>query len=505
MLYSDAVFCTASGAPRGFVQPHKLSGMPSDTPLLVGLSGGADSTLLLHLAVRWAADAGARVYAAHLHHGIRGTEADRDEAFCRETAARLGVPLFVGRADVPAAAALSGDSLETAARKVRYAFFASIMTGCAGDGVSVTYIPAGDEPRPAALPLLLTAHHADDQLETVLLRLFRGAGVKGLGGIPPVREVPGGRVIRPLLRCTRADVLAACARLGLTFVTDSTNLTGDASRTALRREILPALRTLYGEGVPEAAAVRLSDAAREDNDCLESIAGAWYASHGADGLLPDGLSGLHPAILNRVLLLAYRDAVRRSLPENVDGLPADRTLTAAHLTALRTLVREAAPHSGADLPRGLRAVIGDAPERRLTFCLSDKAKAVPCTAIGLRLGDNPWGSLVIRLETAEQPPAGGREGKELLAEGYFPLSVLDGPLTARPREAGDLILCHGMHKSLKKLYCDRHVPVALRARLPLICTENGVLWAPLAAFADGYPAPVSGPALHITLRDADRP
>lgn len=514
MPYSDTAFCRASGAPHGFVQPHNLSGLSPDAPLLVAFSGGADSTLLLHLCVRYASGTGARVYAAHLNHGMRGAEADRDEAFCRAEAARLGVPLFVGHADVPAEAAASGESPETAARRVRYDFFASVMAGAGKNDTRIPteYVPAPDaQSRPDALPLLLTAHHADDQLETVLLRLLRGTGIKGLGGIPPVRPLagvpagrPAGYVIRPLLRCTKSDILTACERLGLSYVTDSTNLVPDTTRNALRCEVIPALNRLAGDGVPASAALRVSDSAREDADCLDQLAFAWYEEHKTTGGVPvKQLNSLHPAICGRVLLSAYREAVSRTggcEPEG--GLPADRTLTAAHLDALRTLCRQARPHSETVLPFGFRAAIGDAPDCLLTFSpppARPDSQAVP-GEVTLHKGDNPVGGYIVRLEVVSVPYEGSGVP---IAEGFFPVPPADVPLTARLRRPGDRILCHGMHKSLKKLYCDRHIPLVIRDALPVICTPDGILWAPLCAFADGWPAPVTGDALRITITTQD--
>ncbi len=191
--------------PTLFTSPATLSGLPPATPLLVAFSGGADSRLLLELTVDWARANGAPVTAAHLHHGIRGAEADRDEAFCRGVAAAHGIAYVCERADIPARAARSGRSLELEARLARYAFFSRVMQA-------------------RGIPLLLTAHHADDQLETLLLRLLRGSGTHGLAGIPPVRPCAGRAPAPPLLTATRQDILDACRARGLTYVTDSTNL-----------------------------------------------------------------------------------------------------------------------------------------------------------------------------------------------------------------------------------------------------------------------------------------
>ena len=159
-------------------------GIPTNVPLLVAYSGGADSSLLLALAKAYGELHQVPVFAAHLHHGIRGAEADRDLNFCRQTARGLGIPLFEKRVDIPALAHVSGKSLETEAREQRYAFFHEIMEA-------------------KKIPLLLTAHHADDQLETLLFRFLRGCGTKGVGGIPKVR---------PLAYGTADEVDAYCKR-----------------------------------------------------------------------------------------------------------------------------------------------------------------------------------------------------------------------------------------------------------------------------------------------------
>ena len=113
--------------PSGFKSPALLSGMSEDTPILVGLSGGADSSALLHMLSVYREQSGAKIYAAHVNHGIRGAEADRDEEFCREYAGSLGIEIFVLRADVPALAKERGESVETAARGLRYSYFEQIM------------------------------------------------------------------------------------------------------------------------------------------------------------------------------------------------------------------------------------------------------------------------------------------------------------------------------------------------------------------------------------------
>ena len=138
--------------PIGFTSPDILSGLPKDTPILVAFSGGADSSALLSMTVEYARQSGAKIYAAHVNHCIRGDEADRDEEFCRKVAAGYGIEIFVLRADVPKLARERGESIETAARNVRYEFFSDIM-------------------KKHSIPILATAHNANDNLETVIFNI----------------------------------------------------------------------------------------------------------------------------------------------------------------------------------------------------------------------------------------------------------------------------------------------------------------------------------------------
>ena len=163
---------------RAFIDEHHL--LDGVRSLLVAFSGGADSTLLLTLLSEYQTIS---IAAAHLNHGIRGAEGDRDEAFCRTFCSERNIPFYASRADIPSLAAAHGCGIEETAREVRYAYFESLQ-------------------REYGLDTIATAHHADDNLETVVMHLVRGTGLDGLCGIPPVR----GNIIRPLLCCTRNQI-----------------------------------------------------------------------------------------------------------------------------------------------------------------------------------------------------------------------------------------------------------------------------------------------------------
>ncbi|SEB65011.1 tRNA lysidine(34) synthetase TilS [Terriglobus roseus] len=200
----------------------------------VGVSGGADSTALLLTLHEQAAAFGIGISAAHLHHGIRGAEADGDLAFLRELCARLDIPLHVEHAEVTAGNPASADaasrarqgereSLEEAARNTRLAFFDRLMA--AGTATAVA-----------------TAHTEDDQAETVMMKLLRGAWTEGLGGISPVVDRASGRIIRPLLNATRAHVVSFLQDKDQTWREDSSNSSDKHTRNRVRAQLMPLLR-----------------------------------------------------------------------------------------------------------------------------------------------------------------------------------------------------------------------------------------------------------------------
>ena len=213
--------------------------------VLVGFSGGADSTALLD---RLSGMSGYSVAAVHVNHGIRGEEAIRDREFCRGFCRDRGIPFFCLDADVPAMRR-QGESLETAARRVRYGYFAAVM---------------GEQ----GYPLLAVAHNADDNLETVLFRLCRGTGLRGLCGIPPVRAFGNGYLVRPLLGVSREEILRYLEERGLSYVTDSTNEETDAARNRLRLTVIPALRAATGD--PVAGVTRMTRLLAADSRYLEA-------------------------------------------------------------------------------------------------------------------------------------------------------------------------------------------------------------------------------------------
>ncbi|MBQ8849936.1 MAG: tRNA lysidine(34) synthetase TilS [Clostridia bacterium] len=434
--------------PKDFTSPHLLSGLPEDTPILVGFSGGADSTALLHMLASYGKRYGAPIYAAHVNHGIRGAEADRDERFCRSVCDTLGIKIFVLNADVPAIAERTGESIETAARGVRYDFFERVM-------------------EENGIVLLATAHNANDNLETMIFNLARGTSLSGMCGIPEVRSCGAGTVIRPILRMPKEDILSFCGVNGLEFVTDSTNTDTDYTRNRIRAEIIPALCEINSGAVRNAA--RLSRTLVADSLCLESMKNM-FSEELCEGYSAETekLNGSPDAIVNRVLVSLYAE------------LSEGGSLEWTHIDALRRLAREGVPHSSVTLPRGIEAVIEN---RRLIFRKAEKSADVEAYSIPLCDGINPISQTNCEIVIVNSQNTKNIYKNSILLSIDF--ATINGSLYARSRLAGDRILMGGMHKSVKKLMCDKKIPLDIRSRLPVICDGDGIVAIPFIGIRDG--------------------
>ena len=214
---------------RRLIHPTRPPTLPIDTKLLqpglrlaVGLSGGADSVALLCALQQRSGELGLVLHAAHLHHGLRGEEADADLAFARALAGKLGLAFHEARVDTKGEADKAGETIEEAARRLRYGWFRELMASGEVDAVA-------------------TAHTRDDQAETVLAKFLRGAWTEGLSGIHPAIEFPEGRILRPFLGATRAEVEAYLKALGQGWREDSSNRHLTFTRNRLRHELLPLL------------------------------------------------------------------------------------------------------------------------------------------------------------------------------------------------------------------------------------------------------------------------
>ena len=398
-------------------------GVSATDGVLVALSGGADSAaLLLELHKLQKNGRISRLEAAHLHHGIRGKEADADADFVRSLCERLSVPLILEYADVPNAAKETGESLELAARRIRYAFLERARTE-------------------RGLSCIATGHHRDDQAETLLLHLLRGTGTDGLAGM----RARTGHVIRPLLYTSKEEILAYLSERGETYCTDSTNFVQDATRNRIRHTVIPALET-----VNPAAKKALAEAAAhvaEDADYLNELAAQAKRDCGSDR---KKLSALPRPIRLRVLrdMLPYRDYTAADM-ERLDALLSGQT------------------GDTATLKNGVAAWL-DADSLRIGIQKAE-AYAIPVPDTGsVRL---PNGTLFAERVGHANIPCGGNDA-------YIDADRLVGTVTVRSPKEGDRFTPLGMHgsKLLSDYFTDRKVPRYDR-HIPIVCDEAGIVFA----------------------------
>jgi len=311
------------------IAEHEL--IPREGALVVGVSGGPDSVALLDFLVGYRARSGApggEIIAAHVNHGLRGEESDGDQAFVESLAGRLGTRFMTARIEASKLRE-RGDSIETASRKLRYAALRRMAAAARTTRIAV-------------------AHTSDDQAETVLLRLIRGAGLTGLSGMLPLRKIHGLDVIRPLLTTTREQVLEYLDQRGLLeYRMDSSNLSTDPRRNFVRLEILPRIRTMNPSIrdtlLREAARFREVDAylAAEASLALPGL----YRSREAGKIELDAEGLLHYPVLLCKYILRY--ALQELNGEALD-------LSTAHIDALHSLLASS-PGRSVDVPMGIRA------------------------------------------------------------------------------------------------------------------------------------------------------
>ena len=429
--------------------------------VLVAVSGGADSLALLHLLSHAREDHGCEVVAVHVHHGMRGASAEADVGFLEETCREWNVPLEVVRADVPRLAREHRISVEEAGRDARYKAFGDVAArrGC---------------------ERVATAHTADDQAETVLMRLFRGAGLDGLAGIPRRRPLragePSPEVVRPLLNVWRRDIEAYCQAHKLEPRLDVTNLDRRYRRSRIRLELIPKLEE-YDPHLKRHL-VRLAAQAASEKELLHAQAQALYGRSAIRstalgyelGLSVAELGTAPPALVRRVIRLAFREL---RLPD------MDREAEFVERVSERVSGERRAP---LDLPGKRLRVVRE--KDAIWFVLADRRTLLPPSEVEVSVGETwlpEWGfkfkvAATKRPTDARQPPD----------RVYVDEQTVNGSLVLRPPRRGDRFTPLGSPGSrlLSDVFTDKKVPRAERERWPVIVDETGIVWVVGLAVAD---------------------
>ena len=401
-------------AVRDYIRAHHIF---RPGPVVVAVSGGADSTALLLVLADLADELGIVLHVAHFDHRTRPKQSAEDADFVAKLANRVGAPIRVGRAEKPT-------KTEDAARIARYEF----LRRAAGE-IGATAIATG--------------HTRDDQAETVLLHLTRGSGLAGLAGMRPLRE----GIARPLLAIGRQDTAAVCRAARIRPRADSTNRSLRFARNRVRLEVLPRLAKINPRASEALARFAAAAAELQIEDDVD-VAQALSRARDNDAVV---IAALAPATRSRALAMAWRDAT-------------GRVLGARHRKALEALAATEDGSRSLDLPGGraireygLLRIVGDGPVEP-----SD-----PATPLELEreIIWNGWRFVL-----------GGRPTEKGAQEALLPKNLLR-KLVVRQRLPGDRTTS-GQRKKLQDLFTDAKIPASQRRRWPVIASGNGVWWVP---------------------------
>ncbi len=468
---------------RGWLHTRDL--LQPEIPWVVGVSGGPDSALLLHVmcaisereALQW------KLHAAHFHHGLRGAEADADAEFVSELADQLGVPFHTARADIRAEVERGGGSTEEVARDRRYEFLERVALRTGSERVAV-------------------AHHADDNAETVLHRICRGTGLRGLAGIRDVRPIrPNShvRIVRPLLGQRRATIEALCAELGLKLRIDSTNRSPEFTRGRIRHTVMPLLAEQLNPNVSEAL-LRLAEHARMLGSYLEDAATRTF-----DSLVVTQGDG--QIVLNTRALLSKQRIIQAEVVRRAVSLVLGREqdLGFAHVEAILRLAED--PTSGKEVH-----VPGPVAVRKLYDRLEfgPLSQQEPLPDLGTTYVNCPGRTALPLLGVALTAEIGAVDAERVAAlrrntnpnEEWLDFAAIQPPLLVRGRQEGDRFHPLGAPgaKTIGDFLGEQKIDPRVRARTGILCDQQGPLWViPLRIDERAKLHPQTREALRLTL------
>lgn len=435
--------------------------LPSEGRLVLGVSGGADSVALLHAISQINASRNHpwKLHVGHLHHGIRGKEADEDALFVSNLAAELGLPVTVERVDVPGLAKIRQMSLEEAAREARYAYLERLCLHTESQ-------------------YILLAHHADDNAETVLHRVLRGTGLRGLAGIAPVRLLSPGsdiRIVRPLLKFRKQQVVDFLRERGLSWREDHSNTETSQTRNRLRHEVLPLLETKINNQVKEAL-LRLAEQARATDAYLSETAQRTLETlviSRNDCELAVNL----PALLKRSRVI-QAELVRQAFLWLQVG---EQSIDRRHVMAVLRLAETSRSNKRINLPG--RLTVSRSYDRLVFSLPNGQGPSEEFMEISVKVpGRTILRRRKIWLETqqldfSQEILQKARDKHDAWTE-YVDYNQVSYPLIIRPRKVGDRFWPLGGpgSKKLSDFFSERKIELRERSQIGLVCDQLGPIW-----------------------------
>ncbi len=409
---------------KNAINKHNM--FDESTTVTVALSGGADSVALLHALFTLKDELSINVEAAHLNHKIRGQDADDDEAFVVDFCKNLGVKLFVEHIDVPLVATNSKESLELAARNVRYEFLNSVSKG-----------------------VIATAHTANDNIETLLFNMSRGAGLDGLCGIPPKRD----NIIRPLIYVTRQEVENYCAQNNLKFCNDKTNADVSYARNRIRHNVVPELLMVNDNAVQNVS--RLCSNISDDAKFLNSLTNEAFLKATVNG-------GLDVSCL-----LEQQLPIRRRMVAKLCELKTGLVPEEVHISAICSLC---------ELNGNRVSFKGDYEATVRKGILRLEKKVIRHKNEAIKVEKFPF--KVENIEISKLLLKNTDKFNSLLLKNALDYDKICGELILRHKVSGDKLkqVDRNVTKTLKKLFNESDMSAQQKSEVYVLADDNGVVW-----------------------------
>lgn len=399
--------------------------------VVVAVSGGADSMCLLHFFNKFLSNKNLNIICAHVNHGIRGAEADRDEAFVREFCEKNNINSVFAHFNVPETAKKTGESEEQCGRRLRYEFFSSVCPNAK----------------------IATAHNMNDSVETFLFNFARGTGLKGLTGIPPVRD----NIIRPLSECTREEIEQYLSDEGISYVTDSTNLSDEYSRNKIRHNIVPVLEEL-NQGFYSVFSGCVSTLTDSENYIAEKTQQAFIKVKTDEGFSVSEILCLDKVIQDRVII-------------KIAEFFGSFDISFRHVEIIKSFLSS----GGVLMLPGEITVASDGKK------LYKSEKNLPDIYIFepyfAEKSEYEFLCCKLIVEAVDKKDANYYNIKKLHSEGYADADKLTGAVFRSRKEGDRFKFPNADHsKSLKNLFKEKNILPSDRRGVPMLADDEHILW-----------------------------
>ncbi len=426
---SEKMKTTVNDKIEVFIDSHNM--ISADDTVILAVSGGADSMCMLHFFKEYSIKKNINIICAHVNHGIRGAEADSDESFVSDYCKNNGIPFECAHFNIPEIASKTGESVEECGRRLRYEFFSSLNSNAK----------------------IATAHNLNDSMETVIFNLARGTSLKGLTGIPAVRD----NIIRPVLCLTRNEIEQYNEFYNIKYVTDSTNLSDDYARNKIRHNVIPVLTELNDgfASVFSGCTQSLSDI----EDYLEKSANdAYLRIYCNSKFSVSELCLLHKAVRDRVII---------KLCENAGAVDISRK----HIELINSILET----GGAVMLHNAVTVKSDGKYLYVADAKLSEISIYEPVDENISIYDFP--RITIRLVEVDKSSLNIYNDKIMSSMGFMDASKLYGAVF-RSRAQGDRFkFPYAEHsKSLKNLYKEKNISPQSRVGVPLLVNGENVLW-----------------------------